>query len=575
MRAKQWRSVAGLYVLALGISNTSCNSILGLNKLSIEQASKDAGTSTGGSANGGSGGSGGGGGSGGTTGGGASGSGGDTTLTDASASCTTNNECTALATQLAADAGDGGTVPAVCTGMVKHCVNLYSVDCSYVTGDYTNDKAIIIGSLFSTKGSQGATNLPRQQSATLAVEEINNAGGVPSGQSAGSDRPLVMVSCDESTNLLRAAGHLVTDLGVPAIVGPNTSQDTIDVSNGLTIMAGTLVISPTGVASSIGDLVDNNLTWLMVPTDVQRAPLMISQINDLETMLKTARNETAVKLSVIFRNDALGVGTRTALNSLTLNGKSLADNLGSNVQITGYDYKQPNQDTIVAATVKFAPDIVVLAGTAEAITEVMAPLEKGWPAAPGGDSGVSNRPYYMLIDSVKVPELITAVTGDDDLRHRVRGTGVTPEPQSAPVYSEFQVDYLSRYPGTSAKISGMGQSYDATYAIAYAMAATGATNVSGASIASGLSRLTGGGSTFTIQSTQILASFQQLVSGSPITAIGTFAPLAWDKTGEVVGGRIEMWCINGGTPTPAFGSSGLTYDIETMMKNGTYAGCPP
>ena len=83
------------------------------------------------------------------------------------------------------------------------------------------------------------------------------------------------MSCDESTNLLRAGGHLVNDLHVPAIVGPNTSQDTLDVSTKVTVPGGTVVMSPTGVASSIAALTDNDLTWLMVPSDVQRAPLMI------------------------------------------------------------------------------------------------------------------------------------------------------------------------------------------------------------------------------------------------------------------------------------------------------------
>src|SRR5207237_320623 len=148
---------------------------------------------------------------------------------------------------------------------------------------------------------------------------------VPAGSTSANGRPLVLVSCDESTNLVRAATHLVNDLHVPAIVGPNTSQDTLDVSTKVTVPGGTVVMSPTGVASSIASLSDNDLTWLMVPSDVQRAPLMISQINSLETSLKADRAKSTIKLGIVFRNDALGIGTRTALSDLVLNGKSLAD----------------------------------------------------------------------------------------------------------------------------------------------------------------------------------------------------------------------------------------------------------
>src|SRR5206468_1481011 len=162
------------------------------------------------------------------------------------------------------------------------------------------------GSLFSTKGAQAATNLPRQQSAMLAVEEVNSIGGVP-GATIEKSRPLVLVSCDESTNLLRAGGHLITELHVPAIVGPNTSQDTLDV-----------------------------------------------------------------------------------------NGKPISDavNLGQNVKVSPYDPTLPDQSAIVTDYVKFQPDIVVLAGTAEAITKVMVPLEAKLPK---GDAGAGSRPFYVLI----------------------------------------------------------------------------------------------------------------------------------------------------------------------------------
>ncbi|HEX7670643.1 MAG TPA: ABC transporter substrate-binding protein [Polyangiaceae bacterium] len=571
----------------VALTATACNSVLGLGDYSI--ATKKPAANAGGNAGGGAGGSNvqagppdGGGGATGDTGGGGSG-GGSEGLPDGGApdgstvrqfdaaappECTTNRECTDRETAAAGKGADGGVVAAVCVKPEGHCVRLLSEDCNAITGDYLDDRAILLGSLFSTKGAQGATNLPRQNSATLAVEEIDSAGGIPGATSADS-RPLVMVSCDESTLPLRAAGHLITDLHVPAIVGPNTSQDTLDISNKLSVRSGTVLISPTAVASSIPDLLDDGLTWLMVPSDVQRAPLMMSQINALETRLKDERSKTTVKLGVVYRDDALGIGTRTSLNSLVLNGKALSDplNLGTNVQITPYDYTQTDQAAIVSAYVTFAPDIIVLAGTAEAVTKVMVPLEQAWTSAA--------RPEYVLIDSAKVPDVITATKGNDDLRRRIRGTGITPGPQSAPVYGAFKVDYLLRYPGTSATISGMGPSYDATYAIAYALAATHALPASGENIAAGLRKLSGGPTTLEMQGTKILAAFQKLAVGQNITAIGTFGPAEWDANGAVIGGTLEMWCIGATTPTPVFQSSGLTFDVKTQQYAGTYTQCAP
>ncbi len=568
----------------LALAGVACNSIVGLDDLKI--ASDSAGTST---ANGGSDTSS----AGKSNGGASSGSGGSMSTSNAGGpsneeagaggdgtrpfvgECQTNQECTDKASANAAQMGAGGdsgaTVAAVCIKPELRCATLLSQDCSTITGDYLNDRAIILGSLFSTMGAQAATNIPRQQAAALAIEQINAVGGVPSGNTAADSRPLVMVSCDESTNLVRAAEHLVKDLGVPAIVGPNTSQDTLDVSSKVTVPGGTVVMTPTAVASSITALGDKDLTWLMVPSDVQRAPLMISQINELETQLKAERELDAIKLGIVFRNDALGVGTRTSLNDLVLNGKSLTDpvNLGNHVEIDGYNATDADQKAIVDKYVTFAPDIIVLAGTAEAITKVLVPLEAAWTAP--------QRPSYVLIDSTKVPELLTAVTNNEDLRQRVRGTGITPGPSGkstpAEAYNGFKIDYDVRFPGSTSAISGMGPAHDAAYAIGLALAATKDQPVSGASIAAGLRKLASGTTKLTTLGTNLLPAFQKLTNGSGITAVGSFGVLDWDVNGAVKGGTLEMWCIGGTAEKPVYQSSGLLFDIMSQQQSGAYEQC--
>jgi ABC-type branched-subunit amino acid transport system substrate-binding protein len=465
--------------------------------------------------------------------------------------CTTHADC-------ALENGASG----YCEPTEHTCVTLLSEDCDAITGDPYAKDAVLIGSLFSTKGAQGATNLQRQQAAALAIEQVNAAGGVPSAN-GGPTRQLVLVSCDESTNLERATRHLVEDLKVPAIVGPNTSQDTLAASTMVTVPAGTLVITPTAVASSIADLNDKGLTWLMVPTDVQRAPLMISQVKALETALKAQRGRD-VRLSVMFRGDALGEGTRASLNSLVLNGKSLGDALGKTIEIDSYDYKIADQKELITKHLKFQPDIVVLAGTAEAVTNIMLPLEMGWTA--------TERPEYVLIDSIKVPELVSAAA-DEGLRRRLRGTGITPNRESVDVYNSFKVDYKVRYPDGNPSISGMGPTYDATLALAFAIATTAEELPTGASLAAGLRFLSGGTTQIPMGGQQVLAAFRKLSMGEHISSVGTFSPLEWDNNGAVVGGTIEMWCVGAQSGTPTYASSGLTYDIKTKKESGAFTAC--
>jgi len=557
-----------------------CNAIVGLDKIQVsDQMANSAGSSgEGGLSNGGSAGKpetpeGG-------TGAtpeaqaGEGGSGGEVDLGD----CTTNQECTDRFSEGAI--GEGGAKAVVAGTCIKtpvpHCVKLLSEDCDGITGDYTNNQAIFVGSLFSTKGPTAATNLQRQKAAALGIEQINVAGGVPAGSTSANARPLVMISCDESTNLVRAANHLVNDLHVPAIVGPNTSQDTLDVSTKVSVAGGTVVMSPTGVASSIASLSDNDLTWLMVPSDVQRAPLMINQIGVLETQLKADRAVKLIKLGIVFRNDALGIGTRTALNDLKINGRSLAGN--ENVQISPYNGADADQQALVDKYLSFLPDIIVLAGTAESITKVMVPLEAQWPKN-DNQMDLTPRPYYVLIDSNRVQELTDAATNNThDLARRVRGTGLNAGPtgsESAETYELFKQDYMIRYNVTSAENSGLGPPHDAAYAIGLALAATHTQPVSGASVAAGLRKLAGGPTKLNATGPNVLPAFQKLTAGQKITTIGTFGALDWDANGAVVGGTLEMWCIGGTTAKPTYVSSGLLFDIKSQTMSGTYTPCTP
>jgi ABC-type branched-subunit amino acid transport system substrate-binding protein len=559
--------MAGLFTLTA----LACNSLVGLDDLAVADSSRGGGnTSGGGTSSSGNADSGGGPESGGTSSeatGGAGGAGEQPHVGE----CTTNRECSdrAAAENLGVGGDGSDEAAAVCIKPEGRCQKLLSEDCRSFTGDYLEDRAILLGSLFSIKGTQAATNVPRQQAAALAIEQINAVGGVPSSED--EPRPLVMIHCDESTNLVRAAEHLVKALGVPAIVGPNTSQDTIDVSTQVTVSAGTVVITPTAVASSIVSLNDKDLTWLMVPADVQRAPLMIAQIGELETQLKADRALSAVKLGIVFRDDALGIGTRTSLNELVLNEKGLTDpvNLGNHVEIDGYEGTATDQSDLVSKYVDFAPDIIVLAGTAEAVSKFLVPLEAEWTAP--------LRPHYILIDSTKVPELLMAATNDEDLRSRVRGTGITPGPGGkdtpAEAYNGFKIDYDVRYPGGSSTISGMGPAHDAAYAIGLALAATRDQPVSGKSIAAGLRQLAGGSTKFTTLGPNLLPAFQKLGTGAGITAVGSFGALDWDEDGAVKGGTLEMWCIGGTAAKPVFQSSGLFFDILTGEQSGAYEPC--
>jgi ABC-type branched-subunit amino acid transport system substrate-binding protein len=154
----------------------------------------------------------------------------------------------------------------------------------------------------------------------------------------------------------------------------------------------------------------------------------------------------------------------------------------------------------------------------------------------------------------------------------VRGIGVRPDGESAAIFAAFNTAFTSRY-GSNPRTSGMGSSYDAMYAIAYAIASTPGTPVTGAMVARGLASL-GAGDPVSVGQGQASLALQTLAAGKSIALRGTFSSMLWDSHGDIVGGTAEVWCVGTAGGATAFGSSGLTMDVATQFISGAYVQCP-
>jgi ABC-type branched-subunit amino acid transport system substrate-binding protein len=394
-----------------------------------------------------------------------------------------------------------------------------------------------------------------------------------------------MVSCNEANHagapgvsvLQRAGTHLISNLRVPAIVGPYSSQDTIELSNTMSVQAGTLLVAPNAIASSIADLADNDLTWQLAPSDGQRGPLLIRQINQLEEEIRVSRGKQLVRLAIAYRNDAVGMGTFRSLANLTFNGKPLNDPVnagpGGFVLIDEYNLAA-DQNALVNRYLTLAPDIIVIAGGVEGVTQLLNPLEQQWDS-----DGGSARPYYVLNEDMKSPDLIAAATNLPmylpTLRGRMQGTGFLPSPRSVSAMSNFQSAYVQRY-GSLPSESEVSLSFDAAYAIAYALVATRDMPVSGAAIAQGMRKLSGGVYHLDVGATNITASLSTLGDGHNIALFGTFARIEWNDRGATADGIVDVWCVTMPWPQQlSYKSAGLTYDVKTGSYSGMYQPCSP
>lgn len=480
--------------------------------------------------------------------------------------CASNRACTE-----AASVGRLSPVAAVCVKATGACAELTTPACPRVTGDYLNDAAIVVGAIEAEDGD-GDDAIAR--AAVLAADELHgSASAIVPVSSGKGPRPLVVLGC-KRTDAVAAAKHLVGDLRVPAIVGPNTGEDVVAVTQQVSAKGGTLLMTPKALTSTISNLADDGLTWRIVPSDAQRAKLVIEEVNALESLLASTRGLTTVKLGIVHPTNALGTSAYGAVSGkLIVNGRFLSD--PQNAANVSIDPHAPGDGAAAASIAAkyagtFRPDIVFVTA-AEQITSFIVPLEDALTAA-----RVVNRPYYVLTEAAKTDALLGAIGTSlpADIRRRIRGVGVRPDAASAEVTSAFSAAYAARYgqaPGGSV-LPAAALAYDATYAITYAIAAAGDDVPTGASVAKGL-RALGVGDAKPVGPASIASVMAALTAHTPVSLRGTFSQLLWDESGDIAAGTAEVWCVGTSGGATAFGSSGLTMDVATQVVGGSFLQC--
>jgi branched-chain amino acid transport system substrate-binding protein len=505
--------------------------------------------------------------------------------------CTTNAQCTAKFTAEgppeagAPDGGDaapfsgtleGGVVPGVCLKPQGTCARLLSVDCQVIDGNYDNDNAILVGTLFNASGTLAPANIPRLESALMAAHEINSnlaGGGIPPVVDGGARRPLVVVECDPTANAIRAASHLANDLHVPAVVGPNVAEDCVNITQQVSASAGMLLMTPTVPIDAVTYLQDNGLTWRDVPSDHQRAPLYADQLSQIAAALAPSRG-SVLRLGVLQRSDDLGTSAVGAIGTAPFNGVTVGT-AGSNVDYATYALSDASAQAAIAtryATMSGGPPDIVFVIAQEAVNNIVIPLEQQLTQLDAG----AKRPYYLATDTAKTSGWTTSATKPGvpaDFLTRVRGVGVTPDSASTNVFTSFSSDFASTY-GTNPGTSGMGPAYDGMYSIAYAMAAAHTNELTGLRVAQGLNQLYFGTSIPVGDSSgQALSAFQQLTTTGDIALQGTFTLMHWDSHGDILGGTLEVWCIGTASGTLGFDHSGRTMDVASSVISGSYVQC--
>jgi len=408
------------------------------------------------------------------------------------------------------------------------CISALTEECTGVVWPegVSRDKVVFIGSLIPISPPYDAITVPLQNAVDLAIDDFNDTTLLPGG------RKVAWIACDaqgQAGLAVRAAEHLVEEVGAPAIIGPIFSEEVLRVAEEVTIPGGTLLISPTASNKMITDLNDRGLVWRTIPSDVYQA----SAIRDRILVDLDPKPE---KIVVLNKDDAYGNGLADEVVPRLIEGAS---------EVANYRYADPTSfasqedllsayGSAIASAFQEKPDVLLLIGTSE-IAQLIGAYVKTWSELTPGDS----LPRFILSHGA-VPVMEDAVNQIDSGPVRelmiplVEGTA--PVIQDSENFDFYNVRYKIRFNEQDA-VTSSSLSYDATMIVMFAMATIGEGEISGADISAGISRLVDKGGTavsFGSDLGFIKTTVDTLAIGGNVDLRGVSGELDFDlSTGEV------------------------------------------
>jgi branched-chain amino acid transport system substrate-binding protein len=417
---------------------------------------------------------------------------------------------------------------------------LFSEECTRVYGASATDletfdqNTILLGSILPTTGDLKTRGRKMEQAVELAVDEINMAGGI-------LGKKIAVLFCDSATSYAtakRAMMHLIDLERVPAVIGPADSAVVIETFTDVAKEAKLLVMSPFATSPQITDLSDNDLLWRTAPSDAIQGAAIANYLLE---------EGSFHKIAIVNRNDTYGNGIRDAIALPLCDTFPCTDAMRFYNSV--YDKKtwEKDQSKIVAELEEFEPGITVVIGYFEdggAFLELTKDTKMD---------------RFVLTDGLDSDKLKDLDLSDKQL---CRLVGTRPGLPSSRNYQSFSLRFSAKYGEVEPYTAN---AYDATYLIAYAIAATDTSRPTGPDVAKGLRRLSKGETISPGTFDWDVAT--QMLSSSPDATInyeGASGPLDFDENGEAPS-DIEGWAFN--TDDLATFSLGTAYTSDGVYND--------
>jgi branched-chain amino acid transport system substrate-binding protein len=369
------------------------------------------------------------------------------------------------------------------------------------------DGVLTFGSLLPQTGSLAFLGPPEFAGVDLAVEEINEAGGVLGedvvhvrGDSGDTDSGIAPAETDE----LLAAGSDV-------IIGAASSGVSLTVIDKI-LQAGAVMFSPanTSTAFDEGDYAEPDLYFRTAPSDILQGAVMAN------LLLEDGRQNVAI----MARQDAYGETlAREVANNL--------ENAGSTVAGTVfYGEKARNFDSQVTEVASFGADALVLIGFEETTSIV--------PQLIAANTGPQDVPTYFVDGN-------TASYGPDSSTPLPPGTleGTKGTIPGADAGDDFRSRLDEIDPDLNGVYSYAAESYDAV--IISALAAIAANSDAGEALGAEIVNVTTGG--------EKCETFEDCVAlledGEDIDYDGASGPIELGETGSPTAASIGIYEYDG------------------------------
>jgi branched-chain amino acid transport system substrate-binding protein len=365
------------------------------------------------------------------------------------------------------------------------------------------DGVLTLGLLLPETGDLAFLGPPEISGVELAVEDMNEAGGVLGedvallpGDSGDGDGTVANQTVDR---------HLAA--GADAIIGAAASGISLTVIDKIT-GAGVIQFSPANTAQTFTEYDDNGLYFRTSPSDILQG----------RVLAETIVADGGTNVAILSRSDDYGRGLAEVTEAAAIEA-------GAQAQVFVYDQQAQNFDADVADAAAIGPDAVVLIGFDESARILTTMIENGIGPADvlvyGTDGNRSN-------------DLATTVDPNDPaILTGMRGT--SPASEAAPEFIERLLEFNPDLTDTIYS----GESYDA--AIIIGLAAEVAGTDEPVAVAAEINDVTRPEGTVCTA----FAECKELIeAGEEIDYDGVSGPLDFLEAGEIGAATYDIWEIN-------------------------------